>query len=1126
MKSILSLLLIFAPLFAQPTITGLTEDPTATGDSSTRLFFNSDVAPTAWRIRVKTAGADCDGTGGWTQNTTQFSSIDTGLVAIVSGLAVNTTSRLCLEATTDAYMTFSQGASTAINVTTTAYNPTPVAPTDVNTDIPTPSGTVYPVMSDCSDLQSVLDGMVKGDVAEIPAGTTCDTPVTLPTDETAHQFLTSDVTTSTGTVAWMGHGIMAGASIRVGAAVGSCLPGSKWYQTNNACDQSGGWHKSVVYYAGVPDADHVQVLDAPGGNPVLPGWVVATCSASADTITFTNDWRSNPYGIRVAASTTMPANTTFQLTATCGGISANTTYYLLSACTIDGNTACATQISLSSGGGAVDITSDDTTTLLDQGSGTMFIAPGPDPDGQYHTIRSDATCAPVGTRVTPATDADMVQMVQDTPITSTPVLGTEPLAFNWHITCINFTTGTNDDYMTTMDPRGYGYVIITYADSENIIFDRTRMTGHAYPQRFGGLSGVGTSLAGRNFALINSWWDEMNYWHPWTKGLASSVVAGTGRIASGSVGTGASIFGTKTASGNSDLTITGGTNGTAYVYFNMAGVLTAALPGGATGSWSCSAGLTCTTVTGTAFPTTTIGGSVRKTGCEIATFTYVALSVTAAADYTYNCFASANNGYGAAPIISGYGAGPYKYHNNFISGTGVPVHFTEDGGWWIPRENYTLTHNYFDVPQAYQLGSPTSNGTRADHRNTLEWKGGQKILLDGNIFVGQFTDNTNASVTLALTPRNGAQINDFKASNNRVIGGGGFSLPGTQESSPAYPPVPKRFLYENNLMQMDGNNYRTVPPFGGNGNGWCFYGAEFVEDVQFYNNTCWSVSGFNPQFAVWGGSARSAGSIFDSNVMMTLGGVDSTTGTPFKCGAGLCAGQVGKDAADIILKENNVASYSFTHNAYVATYTTTYPGLSTPSSGDFSLTTACNYLGGTYSAPNCNGSFDTDLLYVTGANAAARLAALEYTDPGLLVSSSFCLDPASPLIGAGSGGGNIGVDCEAMYNAQGVVRDIVLTPGTSSIELSATFPDTKAAYVTVDGGTTWQTISGVAGTRMATISGLTPDTMYTVSLVDYFNQTSALGFSGDQLTTQNVTTEISPRSSAIRGGYPRGAVIR
>ena len=123
-------------------------------------------------------------------------------------------------------------------------------------------------------------------------------------------------------------------------------------------------------------------------------------------------------------------------------------------------------------------------------------------------------------------------------------------------------------------------------------------------------------------------------------------------------------------------------------------------------------------------------------------------------------------------IISGNGPGPYIFSNTYMNATGLPMHYDDGGGPpLLPRGDYTITRNYFNTPalRKRMAGGPSSNGLWYGNRQPIEWKGGQRIILDGNIFNGCFEQINPVGVCSAVTPRSGGYVTDVAMTNNSYL---------------------------------------------------------------------------------------------------------------------------------------------------------------------------------------------------------------------------------------------------------------------------------------------------------------------------------------------------------------------
>src|SRR6185436_2497069 len=152
--------------------------------------------------------------------------------------------------------------------------------------------------------------------------------------------------------------------------------------------------------------------------------------------------------------------------------------------------------------------------------------------------------------------------------------------------------------------------------------------------------------------------------------------------------------------------------------------------------------------------------------------------------------------------------------------------------------------NPLNTPLSQQQGSATSDGLRYGHRQPLEWKGGKRILADGNEFTGNFMEVTRSSHTMEMTPRAGGTVTDVNYQNNIIHDAvGGIGMLGAIEGlyPVSYPLV--RFRVANNLIyNIDGGvaHQATVAASLG-GVGWAFSTGFAREDYIMEHNTLDSI---------------------------------------------------------------------------------------------------------------------------------------------------------------------------------------------------------------------------------------------------------------------------------------------
>ena len=185
-------------------------------------------------------------------------------------------------------------------------------------------------------------------------------------------------------------------------------------------------------------------------------------------------------------------------------------------------------------------------------------------------------------------------------------------------------------------------------------------------------------------------------------------------------------------------------------------------------------------------------------------------------------------GYDTQAICGWNGPGPFKIVSNYLEGAGENVMF---GGATPSIPNLTITGIEF---RGNHVVKPISWRRVWTVKNLFELKNARNVIVDGNIFDGNWTD-AQAGRAIVFTPRpsdsgHGAVVEDVVFSNNIIRNvGAGLLLLGIDE-----PPAPtdvrlKRVKIINNLFEIDG------PKFGSNGvfatviNG--------TEDVTIENNT-------------------------------------------------------------------------------------------------------------------------------------------------------------------------------------------------------------------------------------------------------------------------------------------------
>jgi len=1086
MKRFIALLLAVSPAFAVATVSAI--QFVGIGDSSVSVIFNSSAVFNMDRVRYGTSTCT-SGSGGFVQIDGSVPEFSGGyptfqMTVNLAGLLPSTLYYACPEVSTDGGVTWSSGVA-ATFTTLARTTTTPTAPTAVPTNFPAQTGTVRTVLSDCSNLQAQINAAVAGDTVSVPAGTICTGNYTTPTAPEAKTFSPSNVQTSNGQITITGHGYTQNEQVVLSAGQPNAqyLPGMHILSApNNATGSNtdtalSPWHKGGKYWVNVVDSNNIQLLNASGGSVILPAYIAFTANTGASTISFAPTYQT-PGGYGTSGTiTSIPANTVEQLSCapigSCtlpGGLSLNTNYYLLSACSSTVQSACTTQLSATSGGSPITLTTTGSGTLYltDQGSGTMYIMPNPpamSTGGANILITSSGNLPPAGVRTSPAWDSQAFHFRQTVPQNAP---GAEPellqpgiLAHNWIIRGAVFDTSTNTDYLTTTDPRPYCSIITTNQDTYNFIFDRSRAQGPGYPNRWG--CSVAIFLEGTNVGFVNSDLEGMDYWHPWTtpNTLTGTFTSTTATIAAGTYHGG--VF-TMTTTGNTVVTVTsgGGVTGNIYVWVNMSGVLTVQPPTGV--SVTCSTiGTTCNVLSAVASPTWPLDGNNRQAGGQIAIIGLTAGTVTS--NCAYNCISdtySQNNTEGSQSIIAGIGPGPYIFDNDYISGTGIPLHFDDSGGF-LARGDYTITRNTFNVPQSQLAGGPQSNGLRYLHRNSIEWKGGQRAFVSGNMFIGSWSEDSPACVSIANTPRNGGYSTDFNISNNLIIGCGGMNPPYPINQVPQSWPA-QRTLIQNNLALLNGWTYYLTNV--GAPRGWFVEVGGGFEDTLIDHNTIYNNSGSTPEW-VFNSSTPGGGVNLTNNIYFYTGDlqairtdtVQSVTTPGTNC-----------TTVDAALAACMFNSLTLSDNVIVPSWaaTQTQSGFV----GTSTVTTA----------------FPTGQQVPAGSTQPANVALVHWANP--VNNTDFRLAGTSPYLASSTDGTQAGANIDVLNQNLSIISQArALSISSSGATITAYVPQPSVAcyagYGTSSDPTTWTwTAADTTASRQRgiAITGLSALTVYNYSI--------------------------------------------
>lgn len=1102
------------------------------GDSSVRVIFNVSSTFTDFRIRYRTS--DCtDGMSNYlqTNNANPAFFVLYGMTAQLSGLAPSTLYHVCPEVRNGAgaWSSGVEGTFTTLARTTT----TPTAPTTPSTTFPDlSSATVLNVhASDCANvttgLQAQINAATSGRASTgkqykivVPKTLSCTGDYNTPISPDAITFATTDVRTSDSRLTLTGHPFSENDPIHFSTAGANpnCLPGNYIYPYPSAllflsCAKGGGWNAADTYYVHYVDANHIQVLDAPSGSTVIPGYITVSVSAGADTITYlpthdTPGGYSTPDGFgSVTANTIVQFRTTGALP---GGISIDTNYYLLTACSASPNAACTTQISTMSGGTPVNLTCTGmectgTLYIVDRGFGTMYVAPMPTQNTPWIVITTDGALPPEGVRTnsTDWPDTELFEIKKNS-YDTVPSFGTGVLAHNYRFIGARFTGITNSDYLTSIDPRGVCIGWTTYQDSRFIVFDRVRVAGNTYPNRTGCRGGGLSEFWGGGYlSVINSDLRGLEYWHTWFGG-AGGIYEGGGvgshlfpTMASGSqvtITAGVAHIGkcTLTTSGTTTINFTGGTSSDdpiPYVDMNcnlqvIAGV---GETGNCTTAGSISPGGGSPTCTFTAVtmgtPAIPDDGNGRRAGLQLAAIAMTSGSVDSAAlpelactnrtgrvGYTASCATE-----GANYLSCGDGPGPLLFQNNYISGSGLTFHCDEGAGPFISRHDYTVTQNTFDVPTSNMLIGPDSDGLWYGHRQPLEWKGGVRILVQGNDFLNEFSQDNPLGSSIIFTPIEGGYTTDVDVSYNQFTNVSGCTMYiGPTVGFTPFSRPGQRMRISNNLCIVDAWN-RYVPTEG-SANGVVIYGRQAIEDLTIDHNTFFNNSGISPQF-IHLEYGPIGGAVITNNFYFFTGDV----GIAMQGDGSLCNTLTDKSLMDACFTSGpGNPSYTFSGNVNVPSWansqTQTLKIATATVTGAFTgLVSDCP--SGANSCVPSQTTVDGNVNYINWM-CGTTVAGCTSTTPNMQ------LNTGSTYHNAGTDMTDIGVNFPALEDALGRVGTVsisAIAPTTATVNIDA--PSTFGCpvdYGTTMGLPTYTRATNAGGSTSQTVDlmGLSPTTVY------------------------------------------------
>jgi hypothetical protein len=739
------------------------------------------------------------------------------------------------------------------------------------------------------------------------------------------------------------------------------------------------------------------------------------------------------------------------------------------------------------------------------GGGTgMFYVKTPRTALKWIIIRTatpDTQFAPPGTRVNPSWAPQMAKLVNPylnsgiitTPSRSAPNTlfsidnsdGNEPKMVGrvW-ITGLEMTVKHQADWDTSTDPLPGGSIFGSSLVNSEIVLDRNYIHGEGAPGRMYTV----LNMDGHNVYMQGNYLENMDIFQPEYDGLGVTRVDNTHfTIAPGTNFLNGSH--SYVQSGTATVTLSG-TNGGGYgkVYATLAtpSVLTVQVPPGMNASC---AGVTCAVVVaGSALGA---GGCNRDDpGWPFNAEGRLGVGMIGCLTFTGNNLASVSNADplgntnfgtdGCQCISSGHGPGPLTVENNWISGTGNVWHvydndFSGPGGRQFPyidKDDFYFRRNTFDTPLSHLFNNQygrfaQSNGLVYRMRSHLEFKAGQRIKIDGNIFQGGY--KSVASSDLAITSVCDQPITDVEVVHNTWNHVYGMAMSSSATEAGCVQNAPgNRFWFHNNLgLDVDGFKYWETTAGFSAGAGWVVQSG-YGEDNILSHNTVVANTGAVPAFW-WIADVNSEGAKITDNIFYITAGQGGGTSISDNRGLGADGGinpggNLGKAFADARLPNNTIAGNLFLGNTSNATLSSWWPA------GGFVPTTPSDLTAVGWHRYAANA--DADLVGAVAQPNYYRLRnASAYVSGGAR---------------KGSDGLDVGVNFDTLEQAQGRVR-LIGASGitTTSAQIAFVAPDTASCpvdYSATDATliTSFSRIAagGAMGPNTASLTGLTPKTVY------------------------------------------------
>jgi hypothetical protein len=483
--------------------------------------------------------------------------------------------------------------------------------------------------------------------------------------------------------------------------------------------------------------------------------------------------------------------------------------------------------------------------------------------------------------------------------------------------------------------------------------------------------------------------------------------------------------------------------------------------------------------------------------------------------------------------------GPLSILNNEVDAAGQGIYFESvsksgcGSGPPVSLQNVAVLRNAVYAPPAWL--NPTNPGygawdgvSRGNNRNPFESKNCQMCLFRGNWVDGAFSGQNSGEaflfpgVTNATKTTGATGEHDIELSFNYVRHASVFSdvwgsavIDACCGYAPDVALTSQVLMHDNLAVDLGRYLYTQSGSVGGlYSNYFISYG---VQNHLIYNNSLAFTNGdfgasgyFIPDIlGVSDGGISSNGFQFTGNLLYISTGVTGNTESGIIAPTGLCPGGCATFPVIPLPTTTTYATILHTTMVQIASSVTS------SSFWGFNAVICGTKATGAepwpdMSSSDCatqSGNMPAGDLYPPGNTVAAR-----QTAAGLLkvANSDLTVTPT-----ANNFGGAVGANIQGVLSALGIVKNIIVLPGASSLQFSYTAPDNNACSVdTSPNGTTWTRSTASGGSRNQTIlvTSLGASTAYQYRLMCYYSQSRPwFSFPSE---SSNMATEGSARTTA------------